>query len=269
MNRQPAVANRFYPGEDKPLRDEVEKYLPKGSSTAKKAIGVISPHAGYLYSGAVCGETLGSVEIPETVVILGPNHHGQGSPISLSTATWKMPMGDVLVNMEFIDFLTKASPVIEVDETAHKFEHSLEVQLPFLQTLQKNLTIVPLVIGHISYGMCSEIAKSLAETITQYKKPVLLLASSDMNHYETREMATRKDKLALEKITALDPEGLYRTVLDKRISMCGFMPTTIMLQASLLLGANLAEIIRYTDSGEVSGDTEQVVGYAGAVISIQ
>lgn len=267
MSRLPAVSNRFYPGNTKELISTVQELLPPSPSTKKNAIGVVAPHAGYVYSGAVCAETLCSIHIPETVIILGPNHHGQGAPISLSTATWQMPMGDIMVNKIFAKYLQEAAPMVMVDESAHQFEHSLEVQLPFLQELQTNLTIVPLVLSHISFAMCKELAECLAKAIEQYQKPVLILASSDMSHYESRETASRKDSLALDRLTALDPEGLYQTVKDNRISMCGVIPVTTMLHASMLLGANNVEISRYTDSGYVSGDTHQVVGYAGAIIT--
>ncbi len=267
MRRLPAVANRFYPGNNKALTHAVEELLPPLPRDSKDAIGVVSPHAGYTYSGSVCGETLSTIRIPETVIILGPNHHGHGAPIALSTTIWEMPMGKVPVNNDFNDVLLDATPLIEVDESAHRAEHSLEVQLPFLQALQDNLSIVPLVISRLSYSMCQDVATALAETINSTETPALILASSDMSHYVSREVATKHDQLALEKLTSLDPEGLYNTVFDNRISMCGIIPATIMLQAAKLLGATRAEVTRYTDSGEVSGDTNQVVGYAGAVVT--
>jgi len=267
MSRLPAVANRFYPGNARELISTVRELLPVPPPAKQNAIGVVAPHAGYIYSGSVCAETLNAIHIPETVVILGPNHHGQGAPISLSTATWQMPMGDIAVNKVFTKNLLEATPIIVEDKSAHRFEHSLEVQLPFLQELQANLTIVPLVLSHISFAMCKEIAEGLAKAIEQYKKPVLILASSDMSHYESRENASKKDRLALDRLTALDPEGLYQTVSDNRISMCGVIPVAIMLQASILLGTNTVAISRYTDSGYVSGDTDQVVGYAGAIVT--
>lgn len=267
MIRHPAVANRFYPGDKKELTTAVRELLPRQTNASKNVIGVVSPHAGYIYSGSACAQTLSGVNIPESVIILGPNHHGQGAQISLSTSTWQMPMGDVPVDTKFAEALLKAAPMIEVDEIAHRFEHSLEVQIPFLQELQKNLSIVPLVVSHISYEMCQEVASALAETIALSDKPLLMLASSDMSHYESREEASRKDQLALERLTALDPEGLYQTVIGSRISMCGIVPVTIVLLSAMQLGADKAKVITYTDSGYVSGDTHQVVGYAGAVIS--
>jgi len=176
-------------------------------------------------------------------------------------------MGDVPINLELAERLLAGSPIIKKDELAHRFEHSLEVQIPFLQEIQKNLAIVPLVISHISYPMCEKVAFSLAECIKESGKEVLIVASSDMTHYESRQVATKKDALALDRLLALDPAGLYQTIVDQRITMCGFIPATIALLTSIQLGARQAKLVRYTDSGEVSGDTDQVVGYAGVIIS--
>ncbi|MDP3480573.1 MAG: AmmeMemoRadiSam system protein B [Desulfoprunum sp.] len=267
MTRFPAVADRFYPGTANALTTTVQGLFPTGHVQKKKAIAVVSPHAGYVYSGFVAGEVLNSVEIPETVILLGPNHHGQGKPVALSQSTWHMPMGDVPVEKEISTGLQTALSCIQLDETAHRYEHSLEVQIPFLQALQNNLSIVPLVISHISYPLCVEISLALAQVIAASDKEVLIVASSDMTHYESRKMAGQKDRLALDRIEQLDASGLYRTVMDHRISMCGVIPVTIALLTAVHLGAKEARVLTYTDSGEVSGDTDQVVGYAGIVIS--
>jgi MEMO1 family protein len=267
MARKPAVADRFYPGSRAALTHDVRSLIGTTPVHKQKAMAVVSPHAGYIYSGAVAAETLRQVLVPETVIILGPNHHGQGAEVALSTSTWEMPMGDVPIDLELAERLLAGSPIIKKDELAHRFEHSLEVQIPFLQEIQKNLAIVPLVISHISYPMCEKVAFSLAECIKESGKEVLIVASSDMTHYESRQVATKKDALALDMLLALDPAGLYQTVVDQRITMCGFIPATIALLTSIQLGARQAKLVRYTDSGEVSGDTDQVVGYAGVIIS--
>jgi len=268
MHRNPAVAGRFYPGDTKTLEKTVADMLSQAHiKKIEGVIGAVSPHAGYIYSGGVCAETLNSIDIPETVLILGPNHHGRGAQIALSDLDWKLPGGIVPINRDLLHYILNHADEAQVDESAHQFEHSLEVQVPFLQALQKDLSIVPLALSHIPYSACKKLATGLALAITQYNKPVLLLASSDMSHYESREAAEIKDKLALDKLISLDPEGLYQTVSANRISMCGVIPATVVLEASIQLGGNRAQIIRYTDSGAVSGDTDQVVGYAGAVIS--
>ncbi len=265
MTRMPVVANQFYPGNPDVLRSSLDELIPKNRTT-QKALAVISPHAGYMYSGAVAGETLASVTIPDDIIILGPNHHGQGAAVGMmAEGDWHMPMGDVPINSTLSGLLTV--PPIDQDELSHRFEHSLEVQVPFLQYLNTNISIVPLVISHISFTLCVDVAEIIAAAIKQYDKPVLIVASTDMSHYESRQSASFKDNLALEQIDKLDAKGLYDTVTDNRISMCGFIPTTIALLASLQLGAKKADLVRYTDSGEVSGDINQVVGYAGVIIS--
>jgi AmmeMemoRadiSam system protein B len=268
MIRQPAVANRFYPGTRGALSKTIAELAPSTSpDPKKKAIAAISPHAGYVYSGAVAFETLSSIHIPKTVIILGLNHHGQGAAVSLSRATWSMPLGNVTIDEHVADnLLLEGSPVVH-DEIAHRFEHSVEVQVPFLQVLQPELQIVPIVLSHISYLMCEEVAARLVTAVQTASKEILIVASSDMTHYESREIATAKDAEALRQIEELNPRGLYDTVHCKRISMCGVVPVTIALIAAKALGATHATLTRYTDSGEVSGDTEQVVGYAGVVIS--
>lgn len=265
--RPPAVAGRFYPGTADSLRIAIHELSKEIPAKRKKVIAAVSPHAGYMYSGGVAAETLGSIVIPETVILLGPNHTGQGVPVSLSTATWDMPMGRVPVDQDFIEDLLEETSYIEKDELAHHYEHSLEVQIPFLQTGQPNLSIVPIAISHISYPVLDEIGLALAEVIKRAGKDILIVASSDMTHYEPRDAANKKDHYVLKKLTDMDPDTLYRSVTGHRISMCGIMPVTVALIAALELGATKTEVIRYTDSGEITGDTDQVVGYAGVVIS--
>jgi len=266
--RQPAVADRFYPGSPKALERAINEFLPPGyKSNKEKAIAVVSPHAGYIYSGELAAKTLGSVEIPEIVIILGTNHRGAGSPVALSTRDWNMPFGPVPVNTDFSALLLANSSYIRQDETAHSSEHSLEVQIPFLQYFQNQLSIVPLAISHIPLRACMEIAESLAQTVKLSGKRVLFVASTDMSHYESRETAAKKDRLAIKYIEKLEPEKLYHTVIDNNISMCGVLPVTITLLTAKILGATSTKLIGYTDSGYVSGDTDQVVGYAGLSIS--
>lgn len=268
MIRQPAVADRFYPGNRGTLERTVREMLPSAPSTSPlAALAAISPHAGYMYSGAVAAETLGAIRIPQTVVIIGLNHHGQGAPVALSLAEWQMPMGKVSVHRPTADLLLAPGSPITHDEIAHRHEHSVEVQIPFLQALRPDVQILPVVLSHISYPMCEEIGTFLAEVIRSTTEEILIVASSDMTHYESREAASQKDALALRQIEQLNPRGLYDTVHSNRISMCGVIPVSVALVAAKALGATKSQIIRYTDSGYVSGDTGQVVGYAGVVIS--
>lgn len=268
MRRSPAVAGRFYSSDPQILAREVGDFCNAAGGDTQEALAVISPHAGYPYSGEVAGVTLAGVRIPQNVVIMGPNHHGRGAAIALmDEGVWEMPMGDVPINGELAGELAAASPLVTVDTEAHRFEHSLEVQVPFLQHLRPDVMITPLVVSQIPYNSCLELGRQLAAVIRGFGHPVLILASSDMTHYESRQAATAKDRLAIAHILALDPAGLYKTVLGQRISMCGIMPATVALAAAIELGARKAELIRYTDSGSTTGDIGQVVGYAGLVIS--
>ena len=267
MTRQPAAANRFYPGDPQELDCMVQSFLPAASAPKTKALGVVSPHAGYVYSGAMAGRTIGSVDVPPTVIILGPNHTGRGASAAVSTSNWRMPGGVVICAKNIAKKLTETAPLLTEDESAHQLEHSLEVQVPFLQAVQSDLRIVAISLSNLSYEDCVEIGSVIATVIQQSTDDILILASTDMSHYESRASASVKDKKALDKVLALDAEGLYCTVLQERISMCGFIPVVITLEAANKLGATKAELAGYTDSGAISGDTDQVVGYAGVIIA--
>ena len=268
MMRAPAVADRFYPGNPEQLQAALDVLVPVvAEQKKKKALAVIMPHAGYVYSGATAGLTIAQVQVPQTVLIMGPNHHGRGPALAMSPEDWRMPLGAAAIDRGLAASILQHSGVFVEDQEAHLFEHSIEVQIPFLQQVQKQLKIVPVVVSHIAYSLCVTAAHELAAAIGKQPRPVLMVASSDMSHYESRQQAAKKDRMAIDRILALDPQGLYDTVHGKHISMCGVVPAVIALLAALELGATQAELIRYTDSGETSGDTSQVVGYAGLVIS--
>ena len=267
MNRQPAAADRFYPGSRSALTQMIAGLMPVADAQKEKAIALISPHAGYIYSGSLACRTISSAVIPERVMIIGPNHHGIGDRVAISAADWQMPQGLVPIDREFTRALIDNAALISADEQPHRHEHSLEVQVPFLQTFQKNLKIIPLAVSQISYAECQVVAEAITAAIQQTGTRPLLLASTDMSHYESRNSATKKDRQALDHIIDLDPGGLYQTIVEKKISMCGFIPVTITLLAAKQLGAKTARLVGYTDSGETSGDLNQVVGYAGFVIT--
>lgn len=265
MNREPAVAGRFYPARSQELAVEVDSFL--GTVQAEPAIGVMVPHAGYPFSGVIAGATFSRVVIPQTVILLGPNHHGYGAPAALwSAGRWKTPLGEIAIDTEVAHELLAASPLLQSDIAAHRYEHSLEVQVPFLQRLNPLTRIVPLSIGRVTFDDLLEIGRALAQVAARQEERPLLVASSDMTHYESAETARRKDHQALARICALDPQGLYQTVRDEKISMCGVLPTVIMLSAARELGALAAEVVRYGHSGEVTGEGSEVVGYAGVVV---
>ena len=269
MLRLPAVAGQFYPAEKSALTEMISGLMPTvAASERRDGIVVVSPHAGYVYSGKVAGKTFAKVNIPEDVVIIGPNHHGYGVPLALmDEGEWQTPIGTVPINSELSRLILDYNNNIESDAAAHRAEHSLEVQVPFLQMRQPNLKLSPLVVSHLSLELCLYTGRQLAVAIKKLARPVLIIASSDMTHYESRESASRKDKQALARILELDPEALYQTVMAKNISMCGVIPATIALTAAKELGASACELVSYSDSGETSGDLEQVVGYAGLLIS--
>jgi len=263
--RRPAVAGQFYRGDPESLHDEVEGFIVP--SVSRKCIGILSPHAGFMYSGKVAGAVYSAVSIPDTVLLMGPNHTGFGDRASLMVSgTWSVPTGSFPIDTGLAALLLKTSSLISENSSAHMYEHSLEVQLPFIGYLRKDVRIVPLTLMQLSLEECLEIGKGVAEAITASEREVLMIASSDMSHYVSDETARKKDHLAIEKILALDPEGLYDVINKENITMCGYIPATIMLHAGRIMGASSAELIRYATSAEVSGDYDHVVGYAGVVI---
>ncbi len=263
MKRMPAVAGQFYPGTAAGLSRAVVE-LTRDAKERTPAIGVVSPHAGYVYSGAVAGELFSSVRVPARTVIFCPNHTGIGEDAAImSHGAWRMPWGDVPVDEELAARLESACPLLREDASAHSREHAIEVQLPFLHRFRPDVRIVPVALGRLSLEDCRRIGESVADAIAGDADPPLLVASSDMSHYVPDAVARAKDRLAIDRMLALDPEGLYRVVRAERISMCGVLPATVVLFAARRLGASSARLIRYATSGDVSRDFDQVVGYAG------
>ncbi|HEY5976203.1 MAG TPA: AmmeMemoRadiSam system protein B, partial [Geobacteraceae bacterium] len=237
------------------------------SPKLQRVVGIIAPHAGYIYSGAVAGAVYGSIEVPATVIVLGPNHHGVGARAALyPEGSWLTPLGEVPIADRLAELVAKHAPFVEIDSTAHHYEHSLEVQVPFLQYRRPDVTIVPLCLGFGDPGSCRELGEALARAITEFGDQVLIVASSDMSHYEPDVIARQKDRLAIEELLALNPAELLKVCRDQRITMCGVVPAAVMLTAATTLGASTAELIRYATSGEVSGDLERVVGYAALTV---
>jgi len=231
----------------------------------EKALAVVSPHAGFVYSGAVAGAVYSAVVLPKVFIILGPSHRGQRSIFGLmNEGIWKTPLGEVPLDSELAASLLRRSSLIRVDAEAHEEEHSLEVQLPFIQFLNPEFSLVPICVSPMAdYAALEELGKSLAASVRDCGREVLIVASTDMSHYVSQEQARRKDFLAIERMLALDARGLFEIVREEDISMCGFQPATASILAAKELGARRADLIRYSNSGEVSGDFDQVVGYAG------
>jgi len=230
--------------------------------------GVISPHAGYIYSGAIAGKLFSTITVPDRVILLGPNHHGLGHPGAVSTVdAWETPLGDIPVDPVLSEAILDSCRHFGADEKAHRSEHSLEVQVPFLQFFNSAASFVPVCIGNLSLDALVESGESLADVISGYGESILIIASSDMTHFESAEEARRKDFLALRHVEQLDAEGLYRTVSQNRISMCGVLPSVVMLAAARKLGATKGEVVAYGTSGDVTGDDRDVVAYAGVVVN--
>ncbi len=267
--RPPAVAGMFYEGRPESLERDVRAHLgAAGAGQPEPAFGAVVPHAGYVYSGPVAAAVYARVKIPRAAIILCPNHTGRGSPAALEPSdAWRTPLGDVPVSRRLAERLLELAPSLEEDSAAHAREHSLEVQLPFLQVLRPDVELVPICLGAHDLGLCREVGKALATLRGEEKEPPLLLASSDMNHYESRAVGRRKDERALACIQALDPEGLFTTVVTESISMCGFLPATALLFAAREAGVSQANVVARRDSGDETGDTSSVVGYAGVILS--
>jgi AmmeMemoRadiSam system protein B len=266
--RQPAVAGMFYEARAERLEKDVRSYLEaSGAADPRPAFGAIVPHAGYVYSGPVAGAVYARLAIPAVAVVLCPNHTGRGAPASLETSdAWRTPLGDVPVNRRLSERLRELAPSLEPDTAAHAREHSLEVQLPFLQARRRDIEIGPVCLGAHDLDLCREVGQAFAVLRSEEKEPPLLLASSNMNHYESRAIGRRKDERAIARIEALDPEGLFTTVQSEGISMCGFLPATALLFAAARAGVTEARVVARRDSGDETGDTSSVVGYAGIIV---
>jgi hypothetical protein len=273
MIRNPAVAGPFYSASAATLEAEVASYLDSSAQPAP-VIAAISPHAGLMYSGPVAGSVYSRVAVPATVILIGPNHTGIGPPVSVyPEGTWQMPGGEVSVDRDLAEKILARCPHAEADISAHWREHCLEVQLPFLQHRRRHVRIVPIVLGIRDPALCRTIGECLAAIIAQSAGPAataggqpLLVASTDMNHYESDAITRDKDRHAIEAITRLDPDGLDAAVTTHCISMCGIAPTLAVLHAARALGATGATLVRYATSGDRNGDRTRVVGYAGFTI---
>lgn len=266
MRRQAAVAGRFYPADPEALTRELARYLAP-AETKQAARGCVVPHAGIMYSGHVAGAVYARLQLPTRFIILCPNHTGQGTPLAImSEGVWETPLGDVPIDAPLARALKQSCPRLEEDIEAHRSEHSLEVQLPFLRHLLGEFRFVPIAIGVARYSPLEELGHAVAAVLEKAGNSVLVVASSDMNHYESDERTRVKDRKAIDRILALDPKGLFDTVQREDISMCGYGPTVTMLTAAKDLGARQAELVRYATSGDITGDHSAVVGYAGIIV---
>jgi AmmeMemoRadiSam system protein B len=264
--REPAVSGRFYPANPSELRADVESYLTP-PQTLVSAIGCIVPHAGYIYSGQVAGAVFSRLRIPSCCIVLCPNHTGFGHPLAIvKEGAWRTPLGDLPIASDLAERLLQAFPALVEDSAAHRSEHAIEVELPFLQVIRPGVRFVPIAVGTGRLLLLEHLGDAVATAVEAYLERVLIIASSDMNHYEDDSTTRVKDRKAIDQILVLDPRGLYDTVMNENISMCGFGPTVAMLTAVKRLGATKAELVQYATSGDVSGDRDTVVGYAGIIV---
>jgi len=268
MIRKPAVAGRFYPATAKDLLSELHKFVHPADKRTK-AIGVMVPHAGYMYSGHVAGAVYSEVAMPQRNIVLCPNHTGRGVPLSIMrSGEWETPLGNMRIDEELCVALMDADPNLENDTAAQQFEHSLEVQLPFMRHVGGgDVTFVPITIGTGSWTQLSDLGRAIAAIVEKVVPDALIIASSDMNHYESDAITRVKDGKAIDRILDLDPRGLYDVVDEEDISMCGYGPATAMLIAARMLGASKSDLVKYATSADVSGDFDRVVGYAGMMVT--
>ena len=268
MVRPPAVAGTFYPSDPRELARQIDEFAAGPSPAAKIAArGCIVPHAGYMYSGRVAGEVFASIEIPPRCILLGPRHYPYGQAMAILTeGSFATPLGEAPIDAVLARALAYEDPRLREDALAHEREHSIEVEVPFLQHLAGDVRLVPVVLATDRFPVIEELGRAVARVVASQTEPVLVIASSDLNHYESEAVTRAKDERAIARILELDASGLYETVRREQISMCGYAATAAMLVAMRELGATEARLLRHATSADVSGDRERVVGYAGIIV---
>lgn len=262
--RAPAVSGQFYPRDKKDLNREISRCFEGIPPGEKPVLGGVVPHAGYVYSGNTAAHVYSKLPPADTFVLLGPNHTGYGSPVSVSKEKWVTPLGEIETDIEFIDLMPKR--IIDTDEMAHKYEHSIEVQLPFLQHRFNNFKIVPICMGMQDEETAVDVGIEIAETVRKLNKKVVIIASSDFSHYKPYKVARDDDAYFIKSIIELDVPGFYRQLYERNASVCGYGPIAAMLTASKELGARKATLVKYSTSGDTTGDMGAVVGYAGIIV---
>ncbi|MFC1946779.1 AmmeMemoRadiSam system protein B [Chloroflexota bacterium] len=265
--RNAVVAGQFYPGTPETLMSTIKEMVDE-EADKQKALGIIVPHAGYMYSGRVAGATLSRIEFTDTFIIIGPSHTGLGKPLSIMTeGLWETPLGNVEVDSELAAEISNECEKLEEDSRAHNFEHAIEVQLPFLQYFKPDVKIVPIVLGYASIEDYKDIGKGIARALKKTGREAVIMVSSDMNHYEPQHVTKDKDSQAIEAVLDLDEDELISRVRENNITMCGVAPAMSMITAVKELGASGGELVMYRTSGDTTGDVDSVVGYAGVIIT--
>lgn len=269
MLRLPAVAGRFYPSHPAELIALIRKYSNIDAGQPRMAVkACLLPHAGYVYSGQVAGAVLARIALPKKIIVLGVRHHPQGEPAAiLSNGAWRTPLGDAPIDEPLAEALKKECPLLREDSVAHSAEHSLEVQLPFLQVLAPGFAFVPVALGTVRFESLVTVGEGIARVLASSNENVLLLTTSDLNHYENDATTRIKDRKAIDQLLTMDPRRLYDTCRSEEISMCGLGPAVAMLTALNALGVKKSELVKYATSADISGDRSAVVGYAGMIFS--
>ena len=267
MLRLPAVAGQFYPANAGELSALIERCMQhKKTEDPKHVRACLVPHAGYMYSGAVAGAVFGRIAVPKKVLLIGVRHYPRGEAWAiLSAGAWRTPLGDVPVDTALAAQVREACPLLREDSVAHSREHSLEVELPFLQWRSPGVAFVPIAVGTLQFEQLVATGEGIARVLRESEDEILLVTSSDMNHYEGDERTKRKDRMAIEQLLHLDPRGLYDACREEKISMCGLGPAVTMLTVMNALGVTTADLVCYMTSGDVTGERDRVVGYAGMV----
>ncbi len=266
MIREPIAAGLYYPGEASQLRDMIESMVDPGARKVD-AVGALVPHAGYPYSGPVTGAVISRLKFTDTFIIIGPSHTGAGKPFSIMTeGTWQTPLGDVEIDAWLAGQITAVSRYLQEDSLAHRQEHAVEVQLPFLQYFKPDVKIVPIVLSLAPAEVYEAIGREIAEALKETHREAVILASGDMTHYEPQEAAAEKDAKAVEALLALDAREFTRRYEELHITMCAHGPAVSLITAAVALGAPSAELVKYQTSGDATGDYNAVVGYAGVII---
>jgi AmmeMemoRadiSam system protein B len=261
--RSPAVAGQFYPTSPQELKRQLDEFLGVAESQELPILGAVVPHAGYMYSGAVAAEVYARLPRRETYIILGPNHHGLGAPISLSRDSWKTPLGLVESDQEMAQALM--GTIIDQEELAHLHEHSIEVQLPFLQDrFGNNFKILAIAMGLQDEETSVEVGDALGKAALKLNRNCTIIASSDFSHYQPQETARKVDASLIEAILRMDIPELYSRVYSYDATACGYGPIAASIAAAKVLGATSGKLLRYATSGDITGDYSQIVGY-GAI----
>ena len=269
MLRLPAVAGQFYPADARELTRLIRKFSSEDPTTPKTRVrACLVPHAGYIYSGSVAGAVFARMILPKRTLVLGVRHSPMGEDLAiLSEGAWRTPLGDAPLDEVLAKRVRAACPALREDSVAHSREHSLEVEIPFLQILNPDFLFVPIAVGTLRFEDLHELGMGLARVLQESKDEILLVTSSDMNHYEPDDVTRIKDAKAIDRMQAMDARGLFDVCRKGKISMCGLGPAVAMLTAMKQLGVQTGELVRYATSGDVNGDRDAVVGYAGMIFS--